>query len=129
MSSKLSASRGNEIAPTCLSRNLNAASMPSRVALLRIVAILGLLAGFALSPKLWLSSRLYPLTPVWSFVRPLRSPVDYIVFFALIALLVAACAAPRRKILTAVFILLAVLAFQDQSRWQPWFYQYTFILL
>ncbi|HEV3384534.1 MAG TPA: hypothetical protein VG097_06940, partial [Gemmata sp.] len=61
-----------------------------KIALLRISVIAGLLAGFALSPKLWLSSRFYPLTPVWSFIRPLRSPGDYIVLFTRIALLIAA---------------------------------------
>jgi hypothetical protein len=101
----------------------------SKVALLRISVTFGLLAGFWLSPKLWLSSRLYPLTPVWSFVRPFGSPADRIVFFALIALLIAASVAPRREILIAVFALLMVLAVQDQSRWQPWFYQYVIMLL
>jgi hypothetical protein len=75
--------------------------------LLRISVILGLLAGFALSPKLWLSSRVYPFTPVWSFFKPPNTPIDYIAFFALLALL----------------------AFQDQARWQPWFYQYVVMLL
>ena len=110
-----------------LRRSLSAA--PSRIVLLRISVILGLLAGLALSPKLWLSSRLYPFTPVWSFVRPFTSPADRIVFFALIALLIAASVVPRREILTAVFMLLALLAIQDQSRWQPWFYQYALMLL
>jgi len=100
-----------------------------RYALLRVTVILGLLAGFALSPKLWLSSRLYPLTPVWAFLRPLRSPGDYVVIFTLVVLLIALIVAPRREILAAVFALLALLALQDQSRWQPWFYQYALMLL
>jgi hypothetical protein len=91
--------------------------------------ILALLAGFALSPKLWLSSRLYPLTPVWSFFRPLGAPGDSIVFFTLAALLVALMVAPRREIWAAVFALLLLMALQDQSRWQPWFYQYVLMLL
>jgi hypothetical protein len=98
-------------------------------ALLRISVILGLLAGFALSPKLWVSSRLYPLTPVWSFLKPLRFPADYVVFFTLAALLLALIFAPRRELFTAAFVLIALLALQDQSRWQPWFYQYVFMLL
>ena len=101
----------------------------SRAALLRITLILAMLAGFALSPKLWVSSRFYPLTPVWRLLGPFPSPLDSVVFLALIALLVAACAAPRREILVAVFTLLTVLALQDQSRWQPWFYQYLVMLL
>jgi hypothetical protein len=100
-----------------------------RVTLLRAALILGLLAGFALSPKLWLSSRLYPLTPVWSFLQPFPSPGDYVVIFALAALLIAIIVAPRRVILTAAFALLALLALQDQSRLQPWFYQYALMLL
>jgi hypothetical protein len=91
--------------------------------------VLGLLAGFALSPKLWVSSRLYPLTPVWPFLKPFSFPGDYIVFFAVIVLLIAASVTPRREILVALFVLLALLALQDQSRWQPWFYQYVFMLL
>jgi len=89
--------------------------------------------GFArwtrMSPKLWLSSRLYPLTPVWSFFRSPSSPGDHIIYFALIALLISACVIPRREILIGVFTLLALLALQDQSRWQPWFYQYVVMLL
>jgi hypothetical protein len=100
-----------------------------KIALLRISVIAGLLAGFALSPKLWLSSRFYPLTPVWSFIRPLRSPGDYIVLFTLIALLIAAAIVPRREILIAVFVLLVLAVLQDQSRLQPWFYQYALMLL
>jgi hypothetical protein len=100
-----------------------------KIVLLRISVIAGLLAGFALSPKLWLSSRFYPLTPVWSFIRPLRSPGDYIVLFTLIALLIAAAIVPRREILIAVFILLVLVVLQDQSRLQPWFYQYGLMLL
>jgi hypothetical protein len=100
-----------------------------RGVLLRISVVLALLAGFALSPKLWSGSRLYPLTPVWSFIKPPGPPVDQIIFFALIALLIAVIAAPRREFLIAAFTLLALIALQDQSRWQPWFYQYTVMLL
>jgi hypothetical protein len=104
-------------------------AQPDRVLLLRISVVSGLLAGFALSPKLWLSTRLYPLTPVWSFIGAPDSPIDYIVFFALIALLIAVGITPRRELLIAAFALLALVALQDQSRWQPWFYQYVVMLL
>ncbi len=97
--------------------------------LLRVTAILGLLAGFALSPKLWLSSRLYPLTPVASFIRPFPLPIDKIVLFALAAVLIVLMIAPRRAFWIAAFALIGVLALQDQSRWQPWFYQYVMMLL
>ena len=82
----------------------------------------------ALSPKLWLSSRLYPLTPVFSFLRPFPSPIDKIVLLLLAAVLMALMIAPRRVIWMAAFALLLLLAMQDQSRWQPWFYQYVMML-
>jgi hypothetical protein len=106
-----------------------ASAWPDRVVLLRISVILGLLSGFALSPKLWLSSRLYPLTPVWPFMKAPGSPLDLIVFLALIAFLIGVGLTPRRGLLIAVFAGLALLALQDQSRWQPWFYQYVMMLL
>ena len=96
---------------------------------LRITVILALLAGFALAPKLWLSSRLYPLAPVFSFLRPFSFPSDYLTLILLAALLIAVMIKPRPVILAAVFALLALLALQDQSRWQPWFYQYVMMLM
>jgi hypothetical protein len=66
---------------------------------------------------------------VWSFVKPFNFPVDYIVFAALIGLLIAASVLARRGILIVLFVVLLLLALQDQSRWQPWFYQYVLMLL
>ncbi len=91
--------------------------------------LLGLLAGLALSQKLWLSSRLYPLTPVFPFIRPYNPPADRVVFYAVIFLLALLCIAPKRHFLIAALALLFLLAMQDQSRWQPWFYQYVLMLL
>ena len=71
----------------------------TNIAALRITVILALLTGLLMSPKLWLSSRFYPLTPLWSFVRPFSFPTDYVFFFVLIALLITACVAPRKEIL------------------------------
>ncbi len=76
-------------------------------ALLRIAVILGLLSGIALSPKLWLSSRLYPPTPVWAFLKPPGPPVDYLVLFALVACLILRTAAPRRGLFVRIGIRVA----------------------
>jgi hypothetical protein len=89
----------------------------------------GLLAGFLLSPKLWISSRYYPLTPVWPFWKPFAFPFDYVVFVALLVLvgLIAVVAKPVKLVVGFVSLAL-VYALFDQSRWQPWFYQYLFML-
>jgi len=98
-----------------------------RLLYLRIAIVAGALSGMALSYKLWLSARFYPLTPVFPFLKPLPSPYDAIVFGAALVALTACALTPR---LIPVFAVLAVmLAVMDQSRLQPWFYQYLFLLL
>ena len=103
--------------------------MKARILPLRTLVIAGLLAGFLLSPKLWTSARFYPQTPVWSALHPLPVPFDRIVFGALLLALIAGLFARPRLPLAAFLVLAAALAALDQSRWQPWFYQYVFMLL
>ena len=96
---------------------------------LRICTAAGLFAGVALSYKLWLNSRLYPLTPAWPFPKPLPPPFDSVRLTALLILLILIAVARRPRVFVGVFLLLAGwAACEDQSRWQPWFYQYLFML-
>ena len=89
----------------------------------------GLLAGFLLTPKLWLSSRLYPLVPVFPFLRPLPPPWDRALFASMLLLSIWILVRPRPPKSIAAFLLLtAAYSLFDQSRWQPWLYQYLFML-
>ncbi|HEV3331952.1 MAG TPA: MauE/DoxX family redox-associated membrane protein [Bryobacteraceae bacterium] len=100
-----------------------------RIFWLKVVVSTGLIAGFLLSPKLWLSSRMYPLTPVSRFLQPIPRPYDYVILVALLLLLAGIAVAARpAKALAAFVVLAAAYALYDQSRWQPWFYQYSFML-
>ncbi len=102
----------------------------STVFWLKTAVSTGLLAGFLLSPKLWLSSRLYPLAPVARFLRPVPPPFDYAAFIAWLLLLAWIAVRPRPAKAIAVFVAIACgFALCDQSRWQPWFYQYVFMLI
>jgi len=101
----------------------------SRILWLRAVLAMAFLCGFLLSKKLWITSRSYPLAPVSGSLPTIHFPLDYIVFIALLILLpvIMISSRPRRYIL--VFVgLAALLSLWDQSRWQPWFYQYIFML-
>jgi hypothetical protein len=60
----------------------------ARLFALKIGIAGGLLAGLLLSPKLWVSSRFYPQTPVLPFLRAIPFPIDYAVFILLLLLLV-----------------------------------------
>lgn len=98
--------------------------------LAKIAVAAGLFSGLALSTKLWLSDRLYPLAPVARFLRPIPAPFDWMFFAALLAMLavIAIVARPAKPI--ALFAVMAVvLGLFDQSRWQPWFYQYLVMLI
>ena len=101
----------------------------NRILWLQVVLGIAFLCGFLLSGKLWITSRFYPLTPVFDSLPTIHFPFDYIVFVALLLLLppIIMSSQARGYILTFV-VLAALLSLWDQSRWQPWFYQYTFML-
>ncbi len=96
-----------------------------RINLLLWTLAAAMLAGMALSPNLWLSSRTYPLAPICDGLPAIPRPWDRLWLVVLFALLGASVAAarPSRAILLFV-ILLAALCAWDQTRWQPWVYQY-----
>jgi hypothetical protein len=101
----------------------------NRVSLLRITVSLACLSGLLLSRKLWLSTRSYPLTPVTRLVPILSPPLDYLLFVALLVLLVTIAVKARPVLPIVAFLVLALLlCLLDQSRLQPWFYQYGFIM-
>jgi hypothetical protein len=102
----------------------------ARLFRLRATVIAGLMAGLLLSPKLWVSSRFYPLTPIAGFLKPLPYPFDYAFYILVLILLAASALAPRpRWWIAASVLVLAALCAQDQSRLQPWCYQYAFMLM
>jgi hypothetical protein len=101
----------------------------TRLAWLKGAAAGALVMGLLLSPKLWLSARSYPLVPVADFLPPIPAPLDTLCFGTLLLLLGAVLAVPRpRRLLVAFLGLAVVYGLWDQSRWQPWFYQYLGLL-
>jgi hypothetical protein len=100
-----------------------------QVALLNRVTALAIVGSFLLSWKLWLSTRLFPLVPVSNYLPAIPYPIDYIWLLLLLALLVAISCLSRPRTLVLIFLsLAALLSLWDQIRWQPWFYQYLFML-
>jgi hypothetical protein len=93
-----------------------------------VTTLAGLLVGILLSAKLWLSSRWFPLTPLLPVFGPFPPPFDKIIFFAVVGLLVLTGLFRQPWMFLASAVSLVLLALQDQSRWQPWFYQYLLML-
>jgi hypothetical protein len=90
---------------------------------------LACLAGLVLCHRLYLSRSTYPLSPVLDALPGLSVPLAHIVLGALLVALAGGAVTPwPRPCVAAALALALVLAAGDQSRWQPWFYQYLLML-
>src|SRR4029077_7350478 len=95
------------------------------------IASMGLLVGIAMSPRLWVAAhRLYPRAPIVPLAEaPLAAEV------ALLLLVVAGLAlgwtgwSRSRAAIGVALIALALLVAGDQSRLQPWVYEYGLLLV
>lgn len=95
----------------------------------RVVLAVALAAGLLLAPRLFLAGRAFPRVPVLDGWPPLAAPLDVALLGALLVALGGVALAPRpRWWALAATVLAVVLALDDQSRWQPWFYQYVVML-
>ncbi len=98
--------------------------------MLSILVPLALLISFVLTWKLWIGTRLYPMTPVIS-VPFLIFPFDYILFAILLLLLLCSVISWYFRNHTVYIIccsIILLLGLLDQMRWQPYIYQYLFML-
>jgi uncharacterized membrane protein YphA (DoxX/SURF4 family) len=104
---------------------------PEKTALrVKSTVIAGLLTGILLSHKLWVSTRFYPLVPAIPHLPAIPYPLDYLCYAALLLLLFAAAFAPKPRVYLLSFVAFAaVYSLWDQTRWQPWTYQYWLMLL
>jgi hypothetical protein len=97
---------------------------------LKAIVSLAMLAGMLLSRNLWYPNRAYPLAPVWDGLPAIPSWLGHAWFCVLLGLLSAAAVLPQPRLVLWLFVVLAaLLAMWDQTRWQPWVYQYLFMLL
>jgi hypothetical protein len=107
-----------------------ALSAASRIGGIKIAVAFGFIFGLLLTPRLWVSSRSYPLTPVLDILPAIPFPADWAVLLALIGLLAATIwSSQPRPFIWGSVALVSVLVFLDQSRLQPWAYQYAVTLI
>jgi hypothetical protein len=101
-----------------------------RLRRLKIVLVAAIICGFAISRRLWLSSsRTYPTAPVSDALPHIPFPLDYF-WLAIVGLLLATVLVSERprKFVVAFLVAAGLLCLWDQTRWQPWFFQYYFML-
>lgn len=99
-----------------------------RLMAVKAVVCVGFIFGLALSPRLWQGERSLPTAPILDALR-LPSPLDKGLYGGLLLLLGLATLVPRPKPFM-IAALACVLLFEvtDQTRWQPWVYQYALML-
>lgn len=96
------------------------------------VTCAAMLCGMALSPGLWFRpDGSFPRAPLFKALpQSLVAPTEYVLAGLLIAALAWHALAGRpRRCLTAAVILLVLLVVLDQTRLQPWVYQYLLLLV
>jgi hypothetical protein len=101
----------------------------SRVFWLKAMIILVFCLGLIMSSHLWIGPRTYPLAPILNFLPSSLYPADLFLYAALFVLAGAILVSARpQKFIFAFLGVVIVFCILDQTRWQPWIYQYSFLL-
>jgi len=82
-----------------------------------------------ISWKLWLTNRRFPLIPAFDFLQIVSPGTHLLLYTTSIILLLLVIIKPQQyKLLSTVIIVEVLSCILDQNRWQPWEYQYVFML-
>ncbi|MEO7119861.1 MAG: hypothetical protein ABIY62_02125, partial [Ginsengibacter sp.] len=82
-----------------------------------------------MSWKLWLAERLFPIVPPFHFLHA-PAAIHLILFVFSLATILSLIIFPSSRLLQlSILIIEAFSCLLDQNRWQPWEYQYIFIIL
>jgi predicted DCC family thiol-disulfide oxidoreductase YuxK/uncharacterized membrane protein YphA (DoxX/SURF4 family) len=101
----------------------------SRVFWLKAMIVLVFCVGLVMSSRLWIGPRTYPSAPVLSFLPSSIYPADLFLYVALFVLAGAILVSARPQKFIFLFLgIVAVFCLLDQTRWQPWVFQYGFLL-
>ena len=101
----------------------------SRLFWLKNTVILVFCIGLWMSRPLWIGPRSFPLAPVSSLFPVIGDAVAVALYVALFVLAAAALVAPKPGWLIAAFLaIMAAFCLTDQTRWQPWVFQYSLLL-
>jgi hypothetical protein len=97
--------------------------------LLKTTVIVAFCVGLLMCPALWIGPRSYPMAPIWSLLRPIEGVVATSLYGCLFLLAVLAVVLPKSGWCVAGFLaIVAAFCLADQTRWQPWVFQYSFLL-
>jgi len=119
-----------EIRANSRSRRPALAEAPaSRLFWLKTSVISAFCIGLWMSRALWIGPRSYPLTPLSSLFPVIGDTVALVLYVALFVLAGIALLAPKPGWPIAAFLaVMAAFCLTDQTRWQPWVFQFSLLL-
>ena len=101
----------------------------SRLFWLKVTVLAAFCIGLAMSWPLWIGRRSYPLTPVSTMIPVIDGVAALGLYAALFVLAAIAAMTSKPKWWIAGFLaVVAAFCLADQTRWQPWVFQYSFLL-
>lgn len=106
-------------------------NLSARLRYLRVVVAVAFVCGILISPRLWFGvGRSFPRAPMFASWSGFLSAHDYLLsILLLIALVLSGISKRPRLYLFSATALTLVLALLDQTRLQPWVYQYAIMLM
>lgn len=94
------------------------------------IALLFWLTAKMISYKAWLTNRIFPIVPVFDFLAGTPAYVHLFLYsFSLFCLLILIIRPDFKIVAAALFTSEVLSVMLDYVRWQPWEYEYLFILL
>lgn len=102
--------------------NLNF-SYEQKVNWTRIVSIVAILVLMIYAPKLWVSTKIFPVIPLFDWLPLPTYPLDYVLGILFFGIQVLYIFQNKRWQGISIVLLYLYLAFVDQNRLQPYFYQ------
>jgi hypothetical protein len=102
----------------------------TRIVGLKLTIAAAFCVGLVLSAHLWIGPRSYPYAPIIAALPALDGLAAQILFATLLALGLAILVAPKPRLFIAAFAaIIGIFCLLDQTRWQPWVFQYEFLLV
>jgi hypothetical protein len=100
-----------------------------RIFCLKIVVVIAFCIGLLMSFRAWIGPRSFPAAPVFGWLPALDDMVAWGLFAALFVLAAAILVASEpRKFIAGFLLIVLVFCALDQTRWQPWVFQYVVLL-
>lgn len=94
-----------------------------KVNYVRIIAILAVLILMVYAPKLWIATKDFPVVPLFDWLPIPTSPIDYILGIFFFGIQIVYIFQNKKWQGWLILGLYLYLAFVDQNRLQPYFYQ------